>query len=234
LNKTNFFDNQKAILFHEEAGYELRTSVYACIETGDEKGINSVVDAYLHALEENISENLDYLKVSILYIFGQLQMLAIHNGIPLKQIHIDQMAYYAALDTAMTPKEATALLGSQCKEFTKKIAVLKQESQYSTLVKQCCDFIQHHLYEDIDIAHVAEELHFSKSYISQKFKAETGIPMDKYIRQLKIKEAKLLMNTDVPLAEIAQTLGFSSQSHFSTTFKKETGHTPLQYKKIGH
>lgn len=52
-----------------------------------------------------------------------------------------------------------------------------------------------------------------------------------YATGLKIKEAqRLLLTTAKPLSEIAQYLGFSSQSYFQNVFKRCTGVTPGEYR----
>lgn len=42
---------------------------------------------------------------------------------------------------------------------------------------------------------------------------------------------RLLLTTDTPIADIAAECGFSSQSHFNDSFKKQTGRSPAQYRK---
>jgi len=76
-------------------------------------------------------------------------------------------------------------------------------------------------------------MHFSQSYVSHKFKDEVGMTLEKYIRIKKIEEAKKLLQTNMPLMDIASTLGFASQSHFTDVFKKEIGITPKQFRSMG-
>lgn len=64
------------------------------------------------------------------------------------------------------------------------------------------------------------------------FKECTGMTVGAYATGLKVKEAKrLLRATDKPLSEIAQYLGFSSQSYFQNVFKRGTGVTPGEYRE---
>ena len=58
-----------------------------------------------------------------------------------------------------------------------------------------------------------------------------GIPIKAYILKAKISTAQnILVFSDFSIAEIADSLGFSSQSAFAATFRKITGLTPLQYR----
>ena len=60
----------------------------------------------------------------------------------------------------------------------------------------------------------------------------TGRTPHQYLTQCRIENAKkLLWNTEIDIIEIAERCGFSSQQHFNKVFKKETGTTPLVYRR---
>ena len=62
---------------------------------------------------------------------------------------------------------------------------------------------------------------------------ETGMTLGQYVTQIKVDEAKRLMDvTCKSIAEIAEYLGYSSQSHFQRVFKKASGMTPGEYRNI--
>ncbi|MEH2080317.1 MAG: helix-turn-helix transcriptional regulator [Nostoc sp.] len=61
------------------------------------------------------------------------------------------------------------------------------------------------------------------------FKRATGISPHQYIIKQRVEQAKLLLSkTDLMIANIAQLVGFSSQSHLTQQFKRLTGITPKQ------
>lgn len=67
---------------------------------------------------------------------------------------------------------------------------------------------------------------------SEKVKSYTGFSPMNYIINIRISEAtKLLKKPDMNVTEIALRTGFYSSQHFSTTFKKLTGHTPGEFRK---
>jgi AraC-like DNA-binding protein len=64
------------------------------------------------------------------------------------------------------------------------------------------------------------------------FSSVEGITIEKFIMTQKIERVKeLLFYNELTLSEIAHQLGYSSVSHLSAQFKKETGMTPTQFKK---
>lgn len=89
---------------------------------------------------------------------------------------------------------------------------------------------EHHT--NITLEMICEKFHFSKSYISHTFKANTGLTIKSYCNSLKINDAKsLLENSGLSVTDIALTVGFSDLSYFISTFKATVGTTPLAYRK---
>lgn len=117
-------------------------------------------------------------------------------------------------------------------DYAARTAALQLPGEPSELVRAVARKISGQLYQKISVAQLAQELQVSRSYLSHQFKRETGESLTDYILHQKIGEARRLMQTtDMPLAEIAYQLAFSSQSYFNTTFKKITGHTPGKISK---
>ena len=107
-------------------------------------------------------------------------------------------------------------------------------SDSSSQIRNCCEYIQLHLNEKITLCQLAEWTGYSETYLSKKFKAETGKTISEYILSLRIEQAKdLLISSSTPIQEICETLGFASQSYFGEQFRKATGMTPGEYRRDG-
>lgn len=84
----------------------------------------------------------------------------------------------------------------------------------------------------ITLEDISKELHISKNYLCSLFKKYTGVSFCKYLNTLKTNMAKKLLDENKKSLEyISYECGFSSQAHFSLTFKKYTGITPGEYRK---
>lgn len=113
---------------------------------------------------------------------------------------------------------------------------VKVEKNAPKRMNQSVAFVKHYMNQNfrdpITLDLLAKIGNINKYYLVHIFKENIGISPIGYLNEVRIKEAKaLLENTDVTLAEIASISGFSSQSFFSQVFKRETGKTPSQYRK---
>lgn len=107
-----------------------------------------------------------------------------------------------------------------------------RESEKNPHIEKCKDYIFSHLHNRITVETLATELGYHPDYLSHLFKESEGIGLSQYIVREKITRARnLLTYSDYTYSEIASYLGFASQSHFGTHFRKITGYTPRQYRE---
>ena len=108
----------------------------------------------------------------------------------------------------------------------------QQREMPSVLAHRVRRYLDAHHCEPITLRMVAERLRVSEYYLAHVFKQEFGVPPMQYVMKRRIGEAQgFLMNTGIPIAEIADTLGFSSICHFNTMFKKYTGTPPGKFRQ---
>lgn len=107
-----------------------------------------------------------------------------------------------------------------------------RQRDYHPLVRQAKDYVYQHAHEPFTVAQLAEELNVSREYLSRTFKSVEGVSLSEFIRSSRIEAAqKLLRYSDRSVLEISRYLGFSSQSHFSSAFRSQTGRTPQEYRR---
>ena len=93
-------------------------------------------------------------------------------------------------------------------------------------------YINQHYKENITLDLLAEKVSINKYYLGHAFKREYGISPINYLIACRIRESKrLLAETDLSLAQIANVLGFSSSSYFSQSFRSAEGTSPTEYRK---
>lgn len=157
---------------------------------------------------------------------------AIEGGISQEAAYSLSDLYIQQVETMKDVLPIMTLNEAMLYDFTNRVSSAKRTQSYSKLVNDCCDFVDEHARENINLQSVAAFTGFSADYISRKFKDETGRSINDYIRDAKISEAKsMLRHSDLSLAEISELLSFSTQSFFTQVFKQATGVTPRQFRE---
>ncbi|MGD8341279.1 MAG: AraC family transcriptional regulator [Gammaproteobacteria bacterium] len=92
-------------------------------------------------------------------------------------------------------------------------------------------YIEEHLGDDLTLKRMAVEIELSPFYLARVFKSEIGKSPHQYVIERRIARARaLLRDTSLPIADVALTTGFSSQSHLSTWFRRLVGVSPACYR----
>ncbi|ASK62207.1 AraC family transcriptional regulator [Virgibacillus phasianinus] len=93
-------------------------------------------------------------------------------------------------------------------------------------------YINQNYRDSITLDTLAKLGNMNKYYLAHTFKKDIGISPIEYLNQIRIRESKILLETtNYTIADIAELIGFSSQSFFAQVFKRSTGTTPSKYRK---
>ena len=104
--------------------------------------------------------------------------------------------------------------------------------QRNRSVDQALLYINSNLSQELTLELVARQCHMSKYHLAHLFSQYQGVSIGKYILRQRMQEAsRLLRDTNQDVKDIAPSVGFQDISYFCRTFKRETGFTPLQYRK---
>ncbi|MFQ6332674.1 helix-turn-helix domain-containing protein [Methylophilus sp. 3sh_L] len=144
-------------------------------------------------------------------------MLSMHNADPHDSLLIDGSAAFL---TAKLLQAADRKLNSTKLELSKN---------KSNLV---LSYIEDELSNNIKLEELSNLVGLSVSHFCLAFRATTNCSPHQYMITRRIEKAKALLKSTqngLNIANLALTLGFSSQSHFTKTFKQVTGVTPLVY-----
>jgi two-component system response regulator YesN len=91
------------------------------------------------------------------------------------------------------------------------------------------DYVSKHLGERIGVQEIAALVGMSESYFSHLFKKETGTNFIDYVNRIKMEmAAKLLENSRLKVADVAERLGIDNANYFSVLFKKVMGISPQE------
>ena len=108
----------------------------------------------------------------------------------------------------------------------------KPQKLSSRQMQRVTTFILDHLSQDLSLEILAQQVGFSPYYFARLFRQTTGeSPHQFVLRQRLVAAQRLLKETDLPLAHVAAEIGIPNQSHFTQTFKRHVGRTPLMYRR---
>ena len=159
------------------------------------------------------------------------KMAAIPGGVDVEEAYQLIEAYSQQCERMLSVDAVNNLRLHMLLDFTARVARSQAPQQLSTEIHSCVQYIQGHINGPITVDDLAGHIGKSRSYITEKFKRETGASIGRFISNARIAEAKnLLLYTDKPLDEISSYLYYSSQSYFQNVFKRAVGCTPMEYR----
>lgn len=82
----------------------------------------------------------------------------------------------------------------------------------------------------ISLKELARKHYISPNYLSHLFKQEKGQSFIHYLIHRRLQAARMLLEQEISLYEVARMVGYDDYAHFSKLFKKHLGHSPLDYK----
>ena len=157
---------------------------------------------------------------------------AIPGGMDIEQTYRLIDIYIQECEKMQSEEGVKSLQYNMPLDFARRVAQQQLPNGVSREVHNCMAYISAHINEPICVDDLAALTGKSRQFLFKHFRAELGTGISAYVMQVRLREAKsLLQYTDNSLGEISSYLCFSSQSHFQNAFKKETGITPAAYRK---
>lgn len=231
------FTNRELGISHNPYDQELREMT--SIETGDLKALEqSLSETYSGEIGRLAKDDLRNAK-NLAIVNAALACRAAIRGGVMPEIafslsdtliqNIEECTHVENVSHLMTAlKYKYALMVSEIKKM--QSGKISNDENYH--VKRCKAYIYTHLHGKLTLAQIASALSLNASYLSELFRRSEGITVTAFIQREKIKQAQnLLMYSDYSYSEIAAYLGYASQSHLGTHFKKAVGTTLRQYRE---
>lgn len=108
----------------------------------------------------------------------------------------------------------------------------RAETEPQALGRRVQALIDGHFSEPLTLQDMGRALHVSPYYLSHAFKEASGYSPTQYLLRRRIGEAQnLLISTDLPMARIAEQVGFETQNYFNLQFSKHVGMPPTKYRE---
>jgi AraC family transcriptional regulator len=135
-------------------------------------------------------------------------------------LFVRSVGYAIAVHLART----YTVLGSEAKGETSALPGFK--------LRRITDWMAENLAEEFSLGRLAEQAGMSEFHFNRLFKRATGMPPSQYQIKLRLDAARrLLRETNKSIITIANDVRYSNPSHFAQLFRKETGHSPTDYRR---
>ncbi len=100
-------------------------------------------------------------------------------------------------------------------------------------IQEAVNYVHENYRSDLNMAMVSNYVSMNYSLFSIEFKNYTGVNFVNYLKEIRIKEArKLLEETDLKIQEVGKMVGYENDKHFMKIFKSICGISPSEYRKM--
>ncbi|EOT2913388.1 AraC family ligand binding domain-containing protein [Clostridium perfringens] len=132
-------------------------------------------------------------------------------------------------DDILLLKELYSLLYALIEEFPKPFEY--KDKELHTYIQDALNFINSNYIHSITVQEIADYVNLSRSYLYKMFIKNLGISPQRYLINLRMYKATLLLKgTKLPIGEVASSVGYSDSLLFSKTFSKHFSMSPLNYR----
>ena len=162
-----------------------------------------------------------------------ISRVCIENGMSHDLAYTLSDIYIRRADKCESIEKIIDMIGEMHMDYAERMRELKKENVISIHIRKCIDYIYDNLQEKLTVRSMAEYLQIDPTYLSKLFSKEVGISFREFIINARVGAAKnMLAYSDFSFSEVSLSLGFSSQSAFTDTFKRSTGMTPGKYRAL--
>ena len=132
-------------------------------------------------------------------------------------------------DDILLLKELYSLLYALIEEFPKPFEY--KDKELHTYIQDALNFINSNYMHSITVQEIADYVNLSRSYLYKMFIKNLGISPQRYLINLRMYKATLLLKgTKFPIGEVANSVGYSDSLLLSKTFSKHFSMSPLNYR----
>lgn len=116
--------------------------------------------------------------------------------------------------------------------FMQIYSVIRQNKPLSPELKTMKDYIDIHITDSLSLDDLANTVYRSKNYVIKLFKEGFGqTPYEYFLDRKMTLSKKLLDNTNMPIQQVSEYLGFENANYFSNCFRNKFGTSPLAYRR---
>lgn len=210
---------------------ELEHRLQEAIIAGDGRTSKELLNRLLGDIFLRSNADFTTVKTRALELVVLLSRSAIEGGADLDRIFALNDGYISEINGLNTVDELGAWLTGIINRFIGYVFELK-EVGHSVTLRKITRFVAANYMNKITLEDIAEQVHFSKSHVSKIFNEEMGESLTAFVTRVRVEKSKrLLADSSLSIAEVAELTGFETQSYFTKQFKAATGVSPKIFRE---
>ena len=217
--------------------YHAEFRQYNRIKSGDVEGVRDRFKIARKKFEQGRGELSDNPVRNMIYHLvvsaAVISRMCIDGGMERDVAYTLSDIYIRKADVATSTEEVLDLIAEMQIDYATRMRELRKMNSVSKHMRRSIDYIYDNLHRSITVKELAEREGLSTGYYSRLFLKEMGVNVNQFINDTKIRTAQnILKYSDFSILDISISLGYSSQSAFTSIFKKITGMTPKDYRNL--
>ena len=204
--------------FHIEI-FEYTQDYIVCLLQPKEEGL-------VHKQLVQLSE--EYQEI-IMELFGwPLSVVFSREGVEMEHLQIEFKRLYKLIEKEKD-SDIPRILEITAETYT---LLSSEEDSENMMIIKLEKYIQQNIGDELTLTKLASVIHLNPCYLSRYYRKVRGSNLSDFIKNMKIERSKnLLLCTNRKIGDIAIELGFESQSYFCKVFKKNTGVSPIEFRR---
>lgn len=210
---------------------ELEKKIQSSISEGDEAHAKEYLNRLLGEIFFRSNGDFNVIKARTLELVVLLSRSAIEGGADIEQIFALNNNYMEEINKFDTTERLAVWLSGIINRFVSYVFEFS-DVRHSVTLHKIIGYIRNNYMNKITLDEIADQVFMSKYHISRIFNDGMGISISAYINKTRIEKSKrLLKDTTLSIADIANLIGFEDQSYFTKQFKAEIGISPKEFRE---
>ncbi|UKS30987.1 response regulator [Paenibacillus sp. HWE-109] len=200
--------------------------ILAAMENGDRDALHAALEVYFELVLRLDRTKLDYLRA-----FSSMLLIQIRRHFAV--LGERSALITAALEQISVVSDIQGLRQLMMQTLAELTVIINDKPDQRKVVRLIHSYIQSAFREELTLAQIAAQVHLSPNYLASVFKKETGITVNAYITDVRLAEAKRLLQSDRQLLihDLAEQVGYKDSKYFTKLFKRECGMNPSEYRE---
>jgi AraC-like DNA-binding protein len=209
---------------------KIETGLIESIKLADEERANELLEQWMDEVFKNDRNPFDY-QILLMRLVNELFIVIQESGISPTPIFAEVSSVYEELMRLYVPSEIEKWLKNRIVQPLLRAFQERGDSHYRSISEEMIDMIQRYYDTALTLEECASKLHYNAFYLSKIFKKETQMSFSDYLVMYRFKMAKKwLIETEMPIKEIAERLQYNNSQNFIRSFRRQEEMTPGQYR----